>query len=177
MPTPAIVWDCRDRFQLRRPEVAVARNEPGNVKIFLQGDPVRNAVDSYNLSAQHYDQVYAEKPSLEDVPFYLDLARRIGGPVLELACGTGRVLLPIARAGIAIHGVGNPFALLQRLGQDPEARSQGRKRVGVILSGRYSDFSLQQKISAGNDPLSAAAAHVYRRRPDRRTRDRGVSPG
>src|SRR5258708_8086818 len=109
MPTPAIVWDCRDRFQLRRPEVAVSRNEPGNGKIFLQGDPVRNAVDSYNLSAQHYDQVYAEKPSLEDVPFYLDLARRIGGPVLELACRTRRAFPPLAPPRLALSRVATPF--------------------------------------------------------------------
>src|SRR5258708_37102155 len=102
MPTPAIVWDCRDRFQLRRPEVAVSRNEPGNGKIFLQGDPVRNAVDSYNLSAQHYDQVYAEKPSLEDVPFSLDLARRIGGPVAGLAFPTRPVVVPVGRDGIRL---------------------------------------------------------------------------
>src|SRR5258708_22065389 len=129
MPTPAIVWDCRDRFQLRRPEVAVSRNEQGNGKIFLQGAPVRNAVDSYNLSAQHYDQVYAEKPSLEDVPFYLDLARRIGGPVLELACGTGRGLLPIARAGIAIHRVEKSLSILYMVGKKPERVTQDMKKV------------------------------------------------
>jgi SAM-dependent methyltransferase len=59
----------------------------------------------YETSARYYDDAYAAKADLVDLPFYLDLARRVGGPVLELACGTGRVLLPIAREGIAIHGV------------------------------------------------------------------------
>jgi SAM-dependent methyltransferase len=38
-------------------------------------------------------------------PFYLDLARQTGGPVLELGCGTGRITVPLARAGIAITGL------------------------------------------------------------------------
>lgn len=38
-------------------------------------------------------------------PFYLDLARRVGGPALELGCGTGRFTIPLARAGVAITGL------------------------------------------------------------------------
>ncbi|MFW5798411.1 MAG: class I SAM-dependent methyltransferase [Planctomycetota bacterium] len=48
------------------------------------------------------DQRYAK---LEDVPFYVDEAVRSGGPVLELGCGAGRVLLPIAREGVDVVGV------------------------------------------------------------------------
>ena len=41
----------------------------------------------------------------KDVGFYVDLARAAGGPVLELGCGTGRILLPVARAGCNIVGL------------------------------------------------------------------------
>ncbi|GAC1545732.1 MAG: class I SAM-dependent methyltransferase [Herpetosiphon sp.] len=37
--------------------------------------------------------------------FYSDLARETGGPVLEIACGTGRVAIPIARLGFAVTGL------------------------------------------------------------------------
>jgi SAM-dependent methyltransferase len=37
--------------------------------------------------------------------FYSALARQLRGPVAELGCGNGRILIPIARAGLAIHGV------------------------------------------------------------------------
>ena len=47
------------------------------------------------------------------MPFYVDLARKSGGPVLEIACGTGRVLLPIAREGIEIEGVDNSESMLR----------------------------------------------------------------
>lgn len=40
----------------------------------------------------------------EDIPFYLARAREAGGPVLEAACGTGRVLLPTLAAGVDIDG-------------------------------------------------------------------------
>jgi len=73
------------------------------------------ATDTYAVSAKYYDEAYQAKQDLDDLHFYLDLARQIGGPVLELACGTGRVLLPIAREGIAIHGVDNSAPMLAEL--------------------------------------------------------------
>ncbi len=100
-----------------------------------------------DLLAAHYDAVYAaiRDPS-GDVGFYLDLARRTGGPVLELGCGTGRVLLPIAREGIACVGVDASPAMLAVLrGKKPprnlnvvEARIEdldlGRRRFRLITS-------------------------------------------
>jgi SAM-dependent methyltransferase len=50
-----------------------------------------------------------------DVEFYGNLARESGGPVLELGCGTGRVLLPIARDGIACTGLDSSEAMLEEL--------------------------------------------------------------
>jgi SAM-dependent methyltransferase len=47
-----------------------------------------------------------------DGPFFLDLARQTGGPVLELACGTGRLTIPLAREGIAIAGIDRSPAML-----------------------------------------------------------------
>jgi SAM-dependent methyltransferase len=40
-----------------------------------------------------------------DLDFYLELARQARGPVLEIACGTGRVLLPCLQAGVDIEGL------------------------------------------------------------------------
>lgn len=49
-----------------------------------------------------------------DVPFYVDEARDAGGSVLEIGCGTGRVLLPIARSGHPIDGVDASPQMLDR---------------------------------------------------------------
>jgi SAM-dependent methyltransferase len=76
---------------------------------------VKNLVHSYSISAKYYDGAYATKTDLVDLPFYLELAKKCGGPVLEIGCGTGRVLLPIARQGIRIDGVDNSAAMLSVL--------------------------------------------------------------
>lgn len=52
--------------------------------------------------------------SRADVHLYLALARESGGPVLEAGCGTGRILAPIARAGISIVGLDRSRGMLQR---------------------------------------------------------------
>ncbi len=49
----------------------------------------------------------------EDIPFYLALARRAAGPILEVACGTGRVLVPLARAGFEVVGLDVSPAMLE----------------------------------------------------------------
>ena len=48
----------------------------------------------------------------EDVPFYLDEARRSGGPVVELGVGTGRIAVPIACDGIRVIGVDSSRGML-----------------------------------------------------------------
>ena len=62
-----------------------------------------------------YDSVplYAAR---QDVGFYLEEAKRApgGGKVLEVGCGTGRILLPIARAGIPITGIDGSRQMLER---------------------------------------------------------------
>jgi SAM-dependent methyltransferase len=70
---------------------------------------------SYEYSAKYYDSVYRKVPTLgPDIAFYHGLAVECGGPVLELGCGTGRVLLPIASRGIACTGVDKSPAMLER---------------------------------------------------------------
>ena len=41
----------------------------------------------------------------EDIGFYVERALASGGPVVELAVGTGRIAVPIARAGVRVIGV------------------------------------------------------------------------
>lgn len=92
-----------------------------------------SAIESREISAKYYDEAYATKEDLVDLNFYLDLAKRIGGPVLELGCGTGRVLLPIARQGIAIHGLDNSLSMLDVLRKKlPQEQKDVRELVSVI---------------------------------------------
>jgi SAM-dependent methyltransferase len=49
----------------------------------------------------------------EDVEFYVAEARASGGPVVELACGTGRISIPIAKAGTPLIGVDASAGMLE----------------------------------------------------------------
>jgi len=40
-----------------------------------------------------------------DIEFFVDYAKKAGGKILELGCGTGRVLIPTALAGYDITGL------------------------------------------------------------------------
>lgn len=64
-------------------------------------------------TAEFYDYVvpYRERA---DVPFYVEMAKASGGDVLELGCGSGRILIPTARAGIPICGLDASAAMLAR---------------------------------------------------------------
>jgi len=50
----------------------------------------------------------------EDIPFYVDLALRAGGPVLEIGVGSGRIAVPTALAGVEVVGVDTSEAMLAR---------------------------------------------------------------
>jgi SAM-dependent methyltransferase len=87
--------------------------------------------EEYAFLADLYDHValYRDRP---DVAFFADAAREAGGPVLEVGCGTGRVLIPTARAGIQIVGLDLSRHMLDvcraRLALEPES-VRGRARV------------------------------------------------
>lgn len=77
---------------------------------------------SYESTARYYDGAYGAVPTLgPDAAFYQSLAGECGGPVLELGCGTGRVLLPIAARGIACTGVDASPAMLEEFRRKPGA--------------------------------------------------------
>jgi len=58
----------------------------------------------YDSFAEYYDHVPVYR-ARDDVGFYVGLARTADGPVLEVACGSGRVLIPCARAGASMVGL------------------------------------------------------------------------
>jgi 2-polyprenyl-3-methyl-5-hydroxy-6-metoxy-1,4-benzoquinol methylase len=61
-----------------------------------------DCLDIY-ADAEFYDDEFAGRE--DEIPFFVEQARLAKGPVLEVACGTGRLTLPIAVAGIEITGL------------------------------------------------------------------------
>jgi len=120
-----------------------------------------DAVESRTLSAKYYDEAYAVDGKLADLPFYLGLAQSTGGPVLELGCGTGRVLLSIARAGIAIDGVDNSLPMLDRLRRKLELEAgHVRDRVSAF-EGDMRNFRSQRKYALVIIPFRPMQ-HMYK---------------
>lgn len=108
----------------------------------------------YAFVAELYDHVmpYRERP---DVGFYVDLAVASGGPVLEMACGTGRILVPTARAGVAIEGLDLSEHMLsvcrERLAREPV--DVGRR--AVLHRGDMRGFDLGRTFPLVTVPFNA----------------------
>jgi SAM-dependent methyltransferase len=71
----------------------------------------------------YYQKTYARRG--HDVRFYCELARRLGGPVLEYGCGNGRVTLALARAGHEVVGLDASGPMLDDLRRRLRAESAG----------------------------------------------------
>jgi SAM-dependent methyltransferase len=90
---------------------------------------------------RHYDLMNSDV--VADIPFYMEEARRAEGPVLELACGTGRLTIPIAQSGIDITG----------LDQCPSMLTQARAKAGAagvaipFVESDCRNFELGQKFA------------------------------
>ena len=67
-------------------------------------------VSAYDSIAALYDPW--SRSVTEDVDFYVAEARKSGGPVVELGVGTGRIAVPIARAGVRVIGIDDSEAML-----------------------------------------------------------------
>lgn len=99
------------------------------------------------LNVEIYAARTASLPVVEgDAAFYLGLARAAPGPALELGCGTGRLLAPLAREGIEVTGLDLSKAMLaeakRQLKREPKPV---RKRV-TLVQGDMTDFALESQF-------------------------------
>jgi SAM-dependent methyltransferase len=127
----------------------------------------REPDDRYGgVTARYYDAASAVlRASALDVEFYAELARASGGPVLELACGTGRVLLEIAKQGIPCTGLDLSPGMLGRLrekGAPPSLRLVQAPMQGFDLGGErfaliYTAFRGFQHLYTVEDQLACLA--------------------
>jgi ubiquinone/menaquinone biosynthesis C-methylase UbiE len=86
--------------------------------------------------APFYDWENARTLGRKDVQFWRQIAVRAPGRVLELGCGTGRISLPLARAGVPLVGVDRSTHMLARAARRAEAlRRKGttkRRRLRLV---------------------------------------------
>ncbi len=75
----------------------------------------------YGMMAEFWDLFRGDTSSWDDRFFYLDVVKKYGQPVLDVGCGTGRILLDFLQQGIDIEGVDNSPEMLARLREKAEA--------------------------------------------------------
>ena len=104
---------------------------------------------------------------LDDLPYWITLADQTGGPVLELGCGTGRVLTQLRAESIPVFGLDNDARMLEYLKLlDPDApvfladltrfRLARRFPLVILPCNTYSTLSAAQRRQA----LACVSAHL-----------------
>jgi SAM-dependent methyltransferase len=104
--------------------------------------------DYYGPFAAIYDTWAADMT--EDVPFYVELARKADGPVVELAVGNGRVAVPVANAiGRKVIGVDVSPAMLEQA----RARADDAGIELELRKGDMRDFELEEPAALVYSPF------------------------
>jgi SAM-dependent methyltransferase len=93
--------------------------------------------------ADVYDELFTSRFHAQVTPATVDLLAELGGagPVLELAIGTGRVALPLAERGMAVHGIDASPAMVARLRAKP-----GGDAIPVTV-GDFADVGVEGTFS------------------------------
>lgn len=115
---------------------------------------VHGGYEDQAFVAELYDYVpgYAGRPDLD---FYLDYARAAGGKILELGCGTGRLLIPIAAAGHQIVGLDLSQYMLARCREKlTRQRAEVQSRVQIVQADMTA-FSLGETYALITIPFRA----------------------
>jgi SAM-dependent methyltransferase len=110
--------------------------------------------DGLYWDGRHYDLQH--KGFDEDIPFYLGKARQYGDPVLELACGTGRITIPLAQEGVRMTGLDVSRPMLDRARQ--KAASERLEVEWINADCR--DFELSKKFNLIFLPFNSIA-HLH----------------
>jgi ubiquinone/menaquinone biosynthesis C-methylase UbiE len=113
-------------------------------------------VPEYVDYAEYYDYDHAV---VEDIPFYLEYARETGGPILELACGMGRLLLQLAEMGYEVHGVDFSENMLE-VARRKISEQDFSHRIKLTCA-NMADFELQEKLFALAFVAVRSFMHLY----------------
>ncbi|MGC8827229.1 MAG: class I SAM-dependent methyltransferase [Anaerolineae bacterium] len=99
----------------------------------------------FDRFVRYYELDHADYTA--DIPFYQDLARQAGEPVLELGCGAGRVLIPLAEAGVTITGVDLAPRMLARAKEKADAAGISGRVTLVQADMRHLDLPARFRLA------------------------------
>ncbi len=108
---------------------------------------------TYSLLSRYYDLENAD--FTEDLDFWVALADEYGDPIVELGCGTGRVLLNLARRGHALTGVDDSPEMLARLeAKLTAATAKHLPTAPTLLRAGMHDFTAAQTFALALMPFN-----------------------
>ncbi|NET57768.1 MAG: class I SAM-dependent methyltransferase [Symploca sp. SIO2E6] len=103
-----------------------------------------NEQEIEDISASLYDYVFESR---NDISFYLGIAEWLGSPILEVGCGTGRILLPLALAGFEVVGIDINTSRLA-ICESKLLKESDRVRIRAsALFGDMRDFTLDREFA------------------------------
>jgi ubiquinone/menaquinone biosynthesis C-methylase UbiE len=135
---------------------------------------VQSGADGWDAYAPFYDWENAQTVARRDIAFWERLALANDGPVLELGCGTGRVSLPVVKAGATLVGIDLSAPMLDRAqrrlrrarlshrallvrGDIRHLPFRARRRFGLVMA----PYGILQSLTRERD-LRATLASVAR---------------
>jgi SAM-dependent methyltransferase len=142
-------------------------------------DRLKDCMSDYDSIAPFYDIEHAEFD--DDLDMYRNFAEICGGKILELACGSGRLLLPLAREGYTLVGVDTSVAMLDLARRTLEVAGvaercrlvqqdictlqlQEKFRLAIIALGSFGHIATrqqqQQALAAVRQHLSKGATFI-----------------
>ncbi len=105
------------------------------------------------VDAVFYDQFSTGLPG--DSQFYVEEAIKAGSPVLELGCGTGRILIPVAQAGADIVGLDRASRMLEIAGGKVSGLSQDTQNRIELVQGDMRSFEMARQFNLVMIPYRA----------------------
>jgi SAM-dependent methyltransferase len=108
--------------------------------------------DAVEIIGELYDHVPVYK-ARHDVDFYADEARSASGGILELGCGTGRVLIPIARLGKRITGIDSSPLMLAQCKTPLAAEPAAVREMATVEAGDMRNLDLGRTFSLVTVPF------------------------
>lgn len=112
-------------------------------------DETAGAIEPFEDAAL-YDWEYRRRR--DDVRFYRTLAGERGGPVLDLACGTGRLLAPLLRDGHVVVGLDRSAPMLARAAARVRRLAPGVRARAALLRADLRAFAFRSDGNPGRVP-------------------------
>ncbi len=122
---------------------------------------IARGAQAHYEDAEYYDLAYRRRR--KDVRFYVEMAREIGAPVLELGVGTGRVALALSQAGIEVTGVDPSRAMLAHAATKRLALPRAKQPLLTLKRGDARTLRLKTRFPLVTAPFNVFM-HLYTRR-------------